>query len=161
MALAEVEVLLDGSRTRVATLESELAALQADVAERQSAETPARTQRDAPSHLRLVPLPAGYALSESAEPPPRTGELVEIERRQFSVAKIGRSPLPGDLRLCAFLLVQPGEVVCPSAPEVRPRAPAGAGARRRLLGLRQRPRPGVQPTTAQSPAPSRRSGETP
>ena len=58
-------------------------------------------------HLRLVAMPTGYALSESAEPPPQVGELIGIDGRHYAVARSGRSPLPGDERPCVLLLVEP------------------------------------------------------
>jgi hypothetical protein len=45
----------------------------------------------------------GYRLVEATGLTPRLGEQVELEGGTFRVVKVGRSPLPGDLRRCAFL----------------------------------------------------------
>jgi chromosome segregation ATPase len=58
-------------------------------------------------HVRFIALPKGYSLSESEEPCSRPGDFVDIDGRHFLVARIGRSPLPGDARPCAFLF--PGQ----------------------------------------------------
>jgi hypothetical protein len=51
-------------------------------------------------HLLFVPTPNGYRLAEAAGPPPRIGTVTAAG----VVTKLGRSPLPGDPRLCAYLL---------------------------------------------------------
>jgi hypothetical protein len=55
-------------------------------------------------YLFFVWTPAGYALVEQAGDPPPVGAEVEDEERRYRVSKIAPSPLPGDLRLCAYLL---------------------------------------------------------
>lgn len=106
-ALAEAEKELDAREARVAALDSELRSLRIRLPTPQS---DAATLREASApepafHLRLVPQSAGYALSESAGPPPRAGERVDVDDKRFRVARVGRSPLPSDERPCAFLLL--------------------------------------------------------
>jgi hypothetical protein len=48
--------------------------------------------------------PAGYTLEERQGEPPGAGEEVEDGDRRFHVTKIAPSPLPGDGRVCAYLL---------------------------------------------------------
>ena len=63
--------------------------------------------------LRLVVGSKGYELIERDGAPPETGEHVELEDGVVQlVAKVGRSPLPGDRRPCAYL-----EPVPPPAPD--------------------------------------------
>jgi len=46
---------------------------------------------------------AGYRMIERDGGAPGVDALVEIDERQFVVTRIGRSPLPGDRRTCAYL----------------------------------------------------------
>ncbi len=55
-------------------------------------------------HVRFIAYSEGYTLSELDDACPRAGDLVEVDERQFLVARTGRSPLPGDSRPCAFLV---------------------------------------------------------
>ena len=55
------------------------------------------------THLRLVS-DGGYRFIEADGLVPAAGSVVEIEGTPFSVVRAGRSPLPGDARLCAYLL---------------------------------------------------------
>jgi hypothetical protein len=55
-------------------------------------------------HLLFVWSPAGYTLVERSGDPPQPGAEVEDRERHFRVTKIAPSPLPGDLRPCAYLL---------------------------------------------------------
>src|SRR5579859_6145077 len=55
------------------------------------------------SHLLFVPLPTGYAIVEHEGPAPAVGGEVEVDGRCLVVLKLGRSPLPGDSRRCAYL----------------------------------------------------------
>lgn len=107
-SLAEAETQLDARATQVAALDSELRSLRLRFPTSQSA---AATLQEASEpepafHLRLVPQPAGYVLTESPGPPPRAGERVEVNHKRFCVARVGRSPLPDDARPCAFLLLE-------------------------------------------------------
>jgi chromosome segregation ATPase len=107
-SLSEAQALLQADRERMASLEQELHSLRAHVVELEELETRrAATPPQPGSHLRLVALPTGYALSESPEPPPQVGELIGIDGKRYAVASSGRSPLPGDERPCVLLLVEP------------------------------------------------------
>ena len=55
-------------------------------------------------HVRFAAFPEGYRLEISDAPCAHPGELVELDGRRFLVTRVGRSPLPGDKRPCAFLL---------------------------------------------------------
>lgn len=134
-SLSEAHALLDRERERIASLEQrlelrqaehdhataleqELRALRARVEELETLETPSTSMPPQPcSHLRFVAGPTGYALSESAEPPPRVGELIVINGREYAVASSGRSPLPGDKRPCVLLQVEPGPTESPYSHE--------------------------------------------
>lgn len=107
LSLVEAEKQLEGSRARVVTLESELGLLRSRITELEELELSPSSfapEPASPFHFRFVPQPSGYALLESAGPPPGVGESVELDGRRFSVARIGRSPFPHDTRTCAFLL---------------------------------------------------------
>jgi hypothetical protein len=54
-------------------------------------------------YLLFVSKPSGYELLEREGEPPAPGSAVEVEDSQFTVAKIGPSPLPQDERACAYL----------------------------------------------------------
>ena len=56
------------------------------------------------SHLVFVPTPQHYLLLERDGPAPKPGDQVELEEGYFVVGKLGRAPLPGERRPCAFLL---------------------------------------------------------
>jgi hypothetical protein len=56
------------------------------------------------SHLLFVPTPARYLLVERQGPPPDAGTEVALSEGSFVVGKLGRAPVPGDGRACAFLL---------------------------------------------------------
>lgn len=60
--------------------------------------------RAATAHLRLLCRPSGYAFSESEDPPPGLGELIELDGETFVVDRHRPSPFPGDARRCAILL---------------------------------------------------------
>jgi len=116
-SLADAEMRLDASEAHIAVLDSEVRSLRLRLAAPQAprAETLQEASEPEPAfHLRLVPEPTGYALSESHGPPPEAGERVEVNRRRFCVARVGRSPLPDDARPCAFLLLE-AEQNSPSA----------------------------------------------
>jgi len=53
-------------------------------------------------HLLFVWSPTGYTLAERTGEPPPVGYEFEDGGRRLVVTKIGPSPLPGDLRPCAF-----------------------------------------------------------
>jgi hypothetical protein len=53
-------------------------------------------------YLLFVPSPTGYTLREIDGDPPRVGHEFDYDGRTLVVNKVGASPLPGDLRACAF-----------------------------------------------------------
>ncbi len=53
-------------------------------------------------YLLFVWSPAGYSLRELEGEPPQVGEEVEDDGRTIVISKVGRSPLPGDTRPCAY-----------------------------------------------------------
>jgi hypothetical protein len=55
------------------------------------------------AYLVFVGTPGGYALREAWGEVPAAGGRVALEGVEHVVAKIGRSPLPGDDRRCAYL----------------------------------------------------------
>jgi hypothetical protein len=52
--------------------------------------------------LLFVWSPTGYTLSERDGEPPHVGQELEEDGRTLVISKLGASPLPGDLRPCAF-----------------------------------------------------------
>ena len=54
-------------------------------------------------HVLFVPGTKGYAIVERTGPAPTVGTVVEVDSRQFTVVKLGPSPLPGARGRCAFL----------------------------------------------------------
>jgi chromosome segregation ATPase len=91
--------------------EDELKQARADAEE--AAREPAEARRDEASdepaspvgHVRLIALPDGYTISESEDPCPRTGDVVQVGLGECAVMRIGPSPFPGDKRRCAVLSV--------------------------------------------------------
>ena len=57
------------------------------------------------AHVLFVPTGRGYMLLEREGAPPHAGEELELGSRRFVVTKLGRAPLPGERRPCAFLAV--------------------------------------------------------
>jgi hypothetical protein len=53
-------------------------------------------------YLLFVWSPSGYTLRELEGDPPRIGSEFEEDGRTLVVSKIGASPLPDDLRPCAY-----------------------------------------------------------
>ena len=83
----------------VAARENELAEL-----EQQAAELAPATQPEAaPVELVFVP-GERYRLVEIDTTPLTRGYVFEVEGLEYAVARIGRSPLPGDARSCAYLV---------------------------------------------------------
>ena len=58
----------------------------------------------APGHVRVLALPSGYTVTEHEEPCPAVGDVVAVGDQRLAVARIGRSPLLGDGRPCAFVV---------------------------------------------------------
>ena len=57
------------------------------------------------SHVLFVPTPKGYVLVERDGAPPSPGDELELAETgsRLVVTKLGRAPLPGERRPCAFL----------------------------------------------------------
>jgi hypothetical protein len=58
------------------------------------------------AHLLFVPTPGGYLLLQRSGQAPAVGEEVELPdapTARLVVAKVARSPLPLDERICAYL----------------------------------------------------------
>jgi len=55
------------------------------------------------THLRFVWTTNGYELREREGDPPGVGEQVEEDETALTVVKVAPSPLPGDMRRCAYL----------------------------------------------------------
>jgi hypothetical protein len=60
-------------------------------------------QPQARTHLRFVWTANGYELREREGEVPSVGEEVEEDDHRLRVTKVAPSPLPGDLRRCAYL----------------------------------------------------------
>ncbi len=58
------------------------------------------------SHVLFVPGAGGYRLVERQGPPPEPGHEVALDEGSFVVSKLGRAPVPGERRVCAFLLAR-------------------------------------------------------
>ncbi|MGL6279604.1 MAG: hypothetical protein ACRC50_08645, partial [Gaiella sp.] len=108
--LGAVELLRASVERReeaLARREEELERASAAVAA--AAEAAAATQAAAPlDHARddahVVVLPRdGYRLVARPGPAPPAGTSLDLDGLTFSVTHVGRSPLPGDDRRCAFL----------------------------------------------------------
>jgi hypothetical protein len=54
--------------------------------------------------LLFVWSPSGYALVEQPGDVPQVGSEIEDGERRYRVTKVALSPLPGDVRPCAYLL---------------------------------------------------------
>ena len=112
--LADAERRVEERTKQVSELEhvltetrSELASLRARLAEGEKHEPPPA------AHLLFIVGANGYEILEREGTPPEPGERVELEDGGVQlVARIARSPLPGDRRPCAYL-----EPVPPPTPD--------------------------------------------
>lgn len=57
------------------------------------------------TYLLFVWTPNGYELREQQGELPEPGAEIEVGEQRLRVTKIGPSPLPGDSRLCAYLML--------------------------------------------------------
>lgn len=55
------------------------------------------------SYLVFVWRPSGYELREREGEPPAVGERIDEDSTAMTVTKVAPSPLPGDVRRCAYL----------------------------------------------------------
>jgi hypothetical protein len=53
-------------------------------------------------YLLFVWTTSGWVLREQDGEPPAVGEQLEEGGSRLTVSKVGRSPLPGDLRRCVY-----------------------------------------------------------
>jgi chromosome segregation ATPase len=104
---ARHDLVCDALAARQGELEqarADAAAAMLELAELQRTDGPAEAATSA-GHVRLLARPDGYAISESEDPCPRTGDVVRVGVGECVVVRIGRSPFPGDTRRCAVLSV--------------------------------------------------------
>lgn len=57
------------------------------------------------TYLLFVWTPNGYELREQQGELPEAGAEVEVGEQRLRVTKIAPSPLPGDSRICAYLML--------------------------------------------------------
>jgi len=57
------------------------------------------------TYLLFVWTPNGYELREQQGELPEPGAEIEVGEQRLRVTKIAPSPLPGDTRLCAYLML--------------------------------------------------------
>jgi len=57
------------------------------------------------TYLLFVWTPNGYELREQQGELPESGAEIEVGEQRLRVTKIAPSPLPGDSRLCAYLML--------------------------------------------------------
>jgi hypothetical protein len=57
------------------------------------------------TYLLFVWTPNGYELREQQGELPEPGAEIEVGEQRLRVAKIAPSPLPGDSRLCAYVML--------------------------------------------------------
>lgn len=57
------------------------------------------------TYLLFVWTPNGYELREQQGELPEAGAEVEVGEQRLRVTKIAPSPLPGDSRVCAYLML--------------------------------------------------------
>ena len=113
--LAERQRLLFVSESKAAALADQLDAVRASLravdADSGRNDVPGERALDSQSHdtethLCFVPLAGSYTLVERSGPLPKPGDQVTDSAyggRRFVVSRVGRSPLPLDPRMCAFL----------------------------------------------------------
>ena len=100
------EVELRQARASIVRLEA-VAAEQAERIEQLERASGAAVEPEptADGHLLFAPTPRGYVLLEREGRPPAHGGEVGLDGgRDYVVARIGPSPLPGDDRPCAYLV---------------------------------------------------------
>ena len=103
--LRVIEAENKGFQEEIERVRSELAELrviEADLREQMPEPEP---EPELPkSHVLFVPTPRRYVLVEREGPPPDAGTEVSLSEGSFVVGKVGRAPVPGERRACAFLL---------------------------------------------------------
>ena len=95
---------VDRRERALAVREEELDALSAQLDERAAALTESEAQADA-EPVELVFLPGErYRLVEIDAAPLSVGYVFEVDEDEYTVLRVGRSPLPHDARRCAYLV---------------------------------------------------------
>jgi hypothetical protein len=67
------------------------------------AEVEAPIEAETETYLVFAWTPGGYVLHSAEGDVPATGARVGVNGHEYAVAKLARSPLPGDERRCAYL----------------------------------------------------------
>ena len=91
----------------VATRESEVSAREGELDARGSAPSDVEADDRAPSPLLLFVPGPGYRLTEIEQGALRRGDPLELDGVEYLVGRMGPSPLPGDERRCAYLVLGP------------------------------------------------------
>jgi chromosome segregation ATPase len=99
-------------RAAVEQREQALAARETDLAAREEAlevreQAPAPTPGEAPSPVLAFVPGASYRLVDIDRPGIGPGDPLEVEEEEYLVGRVGPSPLPGDSRRCAYLVLGP------------------------------------------------------
>jgi hypothetical protein len=105
---AALEAVPDPEPAALERLQSENRRLQKEIERLRIEFTKLRVVEGPPqpsSHVLFVPTPKGYRLIEREGPPPSPGDELELAETggRLVVTKLGRAPLPGERRPCAFL----------------------------------------------------------
>jgi hypothetical protein len=95
----------------VATRESEISAREAELEALESATAAQAIEDASPSPVLLFVPGASYRMSEIEHGPLGRGETIELEGAEYVVVRVGTSPLPGDERRCAYLVLGPRRAV--------------------------------------------------
>jgi hypothetical protein len=100
-AVPDPEPALEQLKTENRRLQEELERLRGEFTKLRVVEGPEQPS----SHVLFVPTPRGYQLVEREGAPPSPGDEVELPgtEARLVVARLGRAPLPGGRRPCAFL----------------------------------------------------------
>jgi hypothetical protein len=96
--LARVQETIRQIQEAAAEKQENVARLERAVAEIDGSEPAPKS-----AHLLFAWEPEGYRLHEDRGDAPAVGTRVSVNGREYAVAKLARSPLPGDARRCAFL----------------------------------------------------------
>jgi len=112
-ALSEKVAQLQARDSQLEELEAENKRLQEEIERLHSEFTrlrvieaePMKPEPEPPkTHVLFVPTPTRYLLLERQGPPPEAGTELSLSEGSFLVGKVGRAPVPGERRACAFLL---------------------------------------------------------
>ena len=101
--LQELEAENKRLQEEIERLHSEFTRLRLSEAERVEPEPEPELPK---THVLFVPTPRRYLLLERQGPPPGAGTELSLSEGSFVVGKVGRAPVPGERRACAFLLAR-------------------------------------------------------